>query len=280
MTESPAADRGTSREGNVTAAAGSLLPKEHGAYGQIAFPLLVAFCVGGLSIAGLLFASAVIAAFLAHEPAAVLLGQRGARARRELRQPAIGRLRWSVATGAAAGLGALLLLDSAARWSLVVPGVPALFLSWAMFRGQEKSWYGELAAALAFAGAAVPVAIAAGAPVRTAAAVAIPFALLFAASTLAVRVVILRVRRGGDVRAVTITRRAALLLAAGSTAAITTLTTAGILAASVLVSALPGALVATVIALRPPAPAHLRVLGWTIVGVSVLTAAIVVLGHG
>ena len=57
----------------------SLLPKEHGAYGQIAFPLATAFVVAGVSTAGLLLAAAVVAGFLAHEPAAVLLGLRGAR---------------------------------------------------------------------------------------------------------------------------------------------------------------------------------------------------------
>jgi hypothetical protein len=50
-----------------------MLPKEHGAYGQIAFPILTAFLVSGVSVAGLLIAAAVVAGFLAHEPAAILL---------------------------------------------------------------------------------------------------------------------------------------------------------------------------------------------------------------
>jgi hypothetical protein len=68
-----------------------LLPKEHGAYGQLAFPLITALIVAGLSVAGALLTVAVVAAFLAHEPAAVVLDQRGARARRELGGSAI---RW------------------------------------------------------------------------------------------------------------------------------------------------------------------------------------------
>ena len=51
-----------------------MLPREHGAYGQIAFPTLTAFLVSDVSVAGLLIAAAVVAGFLAHEPAAVLLG--------------------------------------------------------------------------------------------------------------------------------------------------------------------------------------------------------------
>jgi hypothetical protein len=69
----------------------SLLPKEHGAYGQIAVPLITAFLVAGVSTTGLLIATAVSAGFLAHEPASVLTGARGTRAKRDLRQPA---LRW------------------------------------------------------------------------------------------------------------------------------------------------------------------------------------------
>jgi len=39
-----------------------MLPKEHGAYGQIAFPIVTAFLVAGVSTSGLLMATAVIAA--------------------------------------------------------------------------------------------------------------------------------------------------------------------------------------------------------------------------
>lgn len=258
----------------------SLLPKEHGAYGQITFPLLAAFAVAGVSPGGLLIAAPVIAGFLAHEPAAILLGLRGPRAKRELRQRALQWLGCCLAIGGSAGAAALLTIDAAARWSIVVPVAPALWLSVATARGKEKSWHGEVAAALAFSGAAMPVAMAAGAPAEAAAAVAIPFALLFVASTLAVRVVILRVRRGGDPRATTATRRAALSLAGGSAAALAVVTASGFLTPSVFVAAAPGLLTATVIAAYPPAPAHLRTLGWTLVAVSVVTAAIVVVTAG
>ena len=67
------------------------LPREHGAYGQLVFPLVTAFGVAGLSSGGLLLATAVIAAFLAHEPAAVRFGQRGVRASRE---DGAGAARW------------------------------------------------------------------------------------------------------------------------------------------------------------------------------------------
>jgi hypothetical protein len=254
----------------------NLLPKEHGAYGQITFPVLTAFVVAGVSIGGLLMTAAVVAGFLAHEPASVLLGLRGPRAKRELRA---GAIRWLVgcgAAGAAAGAGAWLTISDATRWSLLVPIVPAILLATAMVRGREKSGFGEVTAALAFSGVGLPVSLAAGATLQTGLAVAIPFALLFVATTLAVRVVILRVRGGGNPRATAATRRAAYLLAGGAAIALGALTAMRVLPASVLVSAAPGLLTAIVVAANPPAPTRLRALGWTLVTVSVVTAAVVV----
>jgi hypothetical protein len=254
----------------------SLFPKEHGAYGQIAFPLIAAFAVAGASLAGLLFATAVIAGFLAHEPALVVLGYRGPRVKRELWHSAGRWFACWVLLGAAAAVGALLTIDRSVRWSVAVPLLPVALLAVAAVRGEEKSWYGETAAALAFAAAAVPVSMAAGVSFARAAAVAVPFALLFVSSTLAVRVVILRVRRGGDRKAMARTRWAAVSLAVGASLILGLLSAAGLLPAAVLAAAAPGLLTAMVIAMNPPAPARLRTLGWTFVAISALTTVIVV----
>jgi hypothetical protein len=253
-----------------------LLPKEHGAYGQVAFPLATACVVAGLSIAGLLLAAAVIAGFLAHEPAAIVLGLRGSRARRELGVSATRWLFCCLATVIAAGLATAVVIHPAVRWSLTIPAIPAAVLVIAMVRGREKSWYGETAAALAFAGVAVPLTMAAGASIDVAWIVAIPFALLFTTTTMAVRSVILRVRGGGDIRAAAATRRATLTVAAASAVLVGALALTDRLAVSVLVAAAPGLLTAAIVAVRPPAATRLRSLGWSLVAVSTLTAAIVV----
>jgi len=143
-------------------------------------------------------------------------------------------------------------------------------------RGREKSWYGEVAAALAFAGLAVPIAMAGGDSLATAIAVAIPFAVLFVTSTLSVRTVILRVRGGGDPKAMMATRRTVFAVTAVSTTCLAWLTASGVLPVATMAAAVPGLLTAVVIAARPPHPAHLRTIGWTLVAVSVLTAAIVI----
>jgi hypothetical protein len=253
------------------------LPREHGAYGQLAFPLVTAFGVSGVSVAGLLLATAVIAAFLAHEPAAVRCGQRGVRAARECGAAAARWLWACLAIALGAGIGAALVLDPSIRWSLAVPLLPALVLIGAMVQGREKSWYGETAAALAFAGAAVPVVLAAGAPAAAAWHVAVPFALLFATTTLAVRVVILRVRGGGNPQATAATRRAVMAGSLGALIVIAALATANVVSTAMLIAAAPGLATAIVVAARPPAATRLRVLGWSLVTVSTLTAAVVLL---
>ncbi len=254
----------------------SFWPREHGAYGQLSFPLVAALAVAGPSAGGLVMTLAVVTGFLAHEPAAVLLGHRGPRARREHGGAATRWLTSCLLAGATAAGVAFWVMPPAARVSIAIPAVPAIVLAAAMLRNREKSWYGEGAAALAFSGAAVPVARAAGASLDTALAVAIPFALLFLTSTLAIRVVILRVRGGGDPRAAAATRRAALAVSIGAALLLVFAARAGLLASSIIVSTAPGLVAAATLALRPPLPTKLRQVGWTLVSVSVLTMLLVV----
>jgi hypothetical protein len=253
-----------------------LLPREHGAYGQLAFPLVTALAVAGVSTTGLLLTASVVAGFLAHEPAVVLLGLRGSRSGRALRRRAIVSLGVTGAIAAAAGLWAVLEMAPAARWSIGVPLVPAAMLLLLTTSGREKTTPGEIAAALAFSGAAVPVVLACGGGLTTALAVAVPFAFLFAASTLAVRVVILGTRGGGDPEATATTRRAALGVAVGGALLLALSHVAGLTPASVLPAAAPGLLTATLVALQPPHATRLRTLGWTLIAVSLLTSVIIV----
>jgi hypothetical protein len=121
------------------------------------------------------------------------------------------------------------------------------------------------------------VALAAGAPTGAALAVAIPFALLFTTTTLAVRVVILRVRGGGDPHAAAGTRRATFAISASAIVLVAAATATGYLEPAVLAASVPGLVTAVLVAARPPSPARLRTLGWTLVAVSTLTALIVIM---
>src|SRR5262245_52269689 len=254
----------------------TLLHKEHGAYGQLTLPLASALIVAGLSTAGLMLTTSAVATFIAHEPASILLGLRGARASRDLRRTAIRWLACSATVAVVAAFIAGLTMSHDVRWSIAVPAIPAALLGVAIVRGREKSWYGEVAAAFAFAGVAVPVTMAAGASLRSAAAVAVPFVLLFVTSTLAVRAVILRVRGGGDRQAAASTRRSTFVAAGAGAMGLIWLSAAEVLPPATIAAAAPGLLTALVIAARPPLPSRLRQIGWTLVAVSVLTAVIVV----
>src|SRR5512137_2398394 len=61
----------------------SLLPHEHGAYGQIALPLVCALALGRPGASAILLAAGAFAGFLSYEPLLVASGSRGARAREE-----------------------------------------------------------------------------------------------------------------------------------------------------------------------------------------------------
>ena len=60
----------------------SLWPREHGVYVQVSLPLLTALLISP-TLAGAFISSAVVAAFLLHEPLLVLTGERGSRAKTE-----------------------------------------------------------------------------------------------------------------------------------------------------------------------------------------------------
>ena len=191
----------------------TFLPKEHRAYGQLAFPLLTAMAVAGTSVPAALIAFAVVGGFFAHEPLLVLLGMRGARAQREHRTRASARLAALVLSAGLAAALAVCWLPYSSRGALLVPAIPAIPLAIAIVAGKEKTSPAEICASLALSGAAFPVAVAAGATSATAATVATLFAVNFVLATLGIRAVILGARGGGDPAAVQSTQRAVMVLA-------------------------------------------------------------------
>jgi YwiC-like protein len=242
----------------------------------MSLPLATSLLVSGVTIPALLVAVIVIAGFLGHEPLLLLLGQRGGRARREQGRRAIVWLIATTAITVAAGLSLLSMVPSEVRWSLLLPLVPVAPLAWFITRRQEKSAAAEIAVALAFSLFAVPVCLAAGASTQTALAIATAFASIFVTATLAVRVVVLRVRGGGHGRAAAATRMTTLVLI--------TAITAGLIATAIYgwtpwvtgEAAAPGLVVAGWLALFPPSPTRLRMVGWTLVATSIAAAVILV----
>jgi hypothetical protein len=253
-----------------------MLPKEHGAYGQLAFPLVTAIAAAGATGPTLLIVVAAIALFVAHEPLLVLLNQRGPRALREDGPRARRWLAASLLIAVAAGAVAILLAPPSARWAFFVPVLPGAWLLDRAVRGREKTTAGETGAAVAFASIAVPIVVAGGESWHLGAAIALAFALLFAASTLAVRVVILRTRAGGDPVAARRTRVGVFSLAALGAVIAVAATAAGVVGRGAALAVLPGLLFACIVAAFPPRPTKLRRVGWTLVAVSALTSILLV----
>jgi hypothetical protein len=250
-----------------------MLPHEHGAWGQLAMPLLTAFAIGRPTAAALALAAAVLLAFLAHEPAIVLLGQRGRRARDE---DGARALRWLLATGALAalaGVAGLVLAPPVARLAIAVPGALGVAVLGLLVARREKTVAGEVAVAAALASSGAAVALAGGAEPANALAAAIAWTLGFAAATLAVQVILERVRSKG---ARDPGRRhaalSAMLVAAG-----VGLSLAG-LPRALAWATLPTALLSIAVCLARFSPRRLRELGWALVGSSTLTLVILVVG--
>src|SRR6266540_2736363 len=104
----------------------SLLPREHGAWGQLAMPLATGLALGRPGAAALLLVAGIVLAFLAHEPLLVVLGQRGRRVKEALGARAARRLAALGAAAVVCGVTALLLASPAARLAALAPAALAL----------------------------------------------------------------------------------------------------------------------------------------------------------
>lgn len=247
----------------------SLAPREHGAYGQLAVPMAAALASAWPGPAALLLAASAWALFFAHEPALVLLGRRGDRVRVEERSRAATRM--LVLGAAAAGLGAAgcLLAPRAVLWAALPPVVLGAVFGFLVALGRERSAGGEVLAAVTLAGVAFPIALASGLQGAAAARAWLVWSLGFVALVPPVRAIGAR-RRG---------RSSVLLklLPAAAAAGIAGALLGAVLAPLDLVALAPLLLAGAWLAVAPPDPRHLRRVGWTIVGATLLTAGVLVL---
>jgi len=250
----------------------AMLPREHGAYGQLLLPIATALAIADVGMSALLTATAALAAFVAHEPLVVLLGGRGVRARREQRNRAIAWLAVSGGLAVVAGLGAVASAPAHARWLFACPLVPAAVLGGLLLTGREKSAGGEITSAIAFASITIPiVAVSTPSPLRGFV-VAFTFASLFIVSTLGVRIVVLKTRGGGDAQAVRATRiqLAGTLVVIAVGIPLLALSEARMALAALAI--IPGVAVAATLAFRPPPARRLRTVGWTLLSTSAFLA--------
>jgi hypothetical protein len=236
--------------------------------------LLSALALGEPGLDAMLFFAAAVAAYLTHEPLLVLRGTRGERRRREQRSRAwlwLGG--WGV-LAATLGAAALALAEPHARYVAAVPLILAALAVTHALRGAERTLWGELLAGAALVSASLPVAVAASTSVRDAALVALLWLTSFSLMTLAVRgVARVRFDAGASLRVARRGLSAALLLALA-------LLAGGLLPAWALLVLVPTWLAGSLLTFKPPPPREMRRVGWSLIGTSVLTLALLLVSAG
>ncbi len=251
-----------------------LLPREHGAYGQLLFPIATALVLGDGAAAAFALAIACAAAFVGHEALLTLLGHRGARASREQRRAAIGWLTSCVAVALSAAATSLPWMTPAARLSLLLPVAFAVLLVPFIWLRREHSTPGEILAAVGLSSCSVPVALAGGVVVGRALTSWGVFALAFVVATVAVRSIIARVKSARMAEGTTPPSRRAAWFAAGVIALSSVAAGRGWMPLAAPFALLPVCALAGGLALRPPHPRHLRTIGWSLVTATALTAVV------
>jgi hypothetical protein len=247
-----------------------LIPREHGAYGQLAFPMLAALAAGDLSTAAVLLVAAFSSAFVAHESLLVLLGQRGVRAGRDQGRDARRTLALTGSLAVVTALGGTALMTAGQRWTVLVPAAFAAATIPLILQKTQKTVAGEMHVALALASCALPVGTAATLRPQQAAACWFVMTLGFWGATLAVRGVIALQRR----------ERTAALRAGAICIAIASPPVAVVIAERFLVhpllwtATMPLSVLAVAVAAVPPRARHLRRVGWLLIGGSLATGVL------
>jgi len=249
-----------------------MLPREHGAYGQLLLPLVTTLAIGRPGRVAVALAAVAVCVFLAHEPLLVLLGARGLRAARDGRATA---WRWVSLLGAAAtGLGVLAVAGASppTRLALLIPAAFVVVLAAAILAGRERTMAGEMCSALTLASTCLPVGIAADVPRIATLTCAVVYACAFVCATGCVHAIIAHGRQPPA----TATRSAAVAGAMFAIGALVWLATRGSLAPVAPWAAAPVCATGGVLAILPPRATRLRVVGWVLVGSSLAAATILV----
>lgn len=249
-----------------------MLPREHGAYGQLLFPLVTGLGIGRPTAPALLLSAAALFAFAAHEPLLVLIGQRGPRAARERRAQAGVWFGVAASAAAACGIAAIASADTDLRRALLLPAVLAAILLAVILARRERTSGGEILSALTLSSLALPVGIAARASPMAATTCAVVFGAVFVSGTIGVRAVIAHTRRP---RARGI-RAGAVLVAVGSLILLWRIASAGLGASSGPWAALPVCGLAVLLAVAPPSAQRLRTVGWALVATTAASAILLI----
>lgn len=250
-----------------------LLPREHGAYAQIVFPLLTALALGRGGAAQLYWAAAALAVFVAHEPLLILAGERGRRSHADLAGDA-QKLASSLSVAAlAAGILGWWYAPQSARMAIALPLILGMFLLPLIIWHREKTLLGELLVSLTFSTMLMPVALAGGVGLQASLTATVVWSVIFLLGTITVRAVIARVKK---------TPQSPWLVYASQGLSVAAITASIILLlmdaapALAIVAVMPAAVVSAGCTFAGVHPRHLRTVGWSLVGSNLIALAALV----
>ncbi|NNM07010.1 MAG: YwiC-like family protein [Gemmatimonadetes bacterium] len=253
-------------------ASGSLLPREHGAYAELAFPLVTGLGLATPTVGTFAVAVGAFALFLVHEPLAISLGFRGAR----LQSQRGNRARIRVLALSALAVVSLIVGVRAAGsllWpSLAFPLAPLLLLGPLMLLGRQKTLLGEILVITVFAATVFPLGATSGVPPSRILGASAVWWISFVLGTLEVHA-IKATHKGGDRSRWT---RWGSPVAAGATSLFCIVAAAGPLAAVRVpaLALLPPALGTLALSVRRVHPRFLKRVGWALVGANTLSLII------
>ena len=255
-----------------------MIPREHGAYAELLFPIVTIFLGGSPSTSTWLLAVSAIGAFLANEPLLVLVGQRGTRMKREEGDRAKRALLIFTLLAVGAGVAGLMLAPKAAQLGVIVPLLLGGTLVMLAIQGLERSLFGEGLAAAALSSVAVPLGLSAGLALPAVLAVALIWALNALLGTAIVRLTVARTKakttqelRAASVKRATLIIVCLVVIAVGIGAPFGSRVGLWVMAAAV-----PVAAVVLVMAALQPTARRLRLMGWSLVGANLLALIAVV----
>jgi hypothetical protein len=255
-----------------------MVPREHGAYAELLFPIVTVFLGGSPTTSTWLLAIGAIASFLANEPLLVLFGQRGTRTKREESERAKRALLVFALVALGTGIAGLLLAAPVVQYAVGVPLLLGVALVMLAIQGLERSMVGEALAASTLSSIAVPLGLSAGLDLTLTLAVALIWLVTSLLGTAVVRLTVARTKAKSDEELARVRFERALLvlvclavIAVGVAAPYGTRVGLWILAAAV-----PVAVVVLVMAVLQPTARRLRLMGWSLVAANLCSLIAVV----
>jgi hypothetical protein len=255
-----------------------MVPREHGAYAELLFPIVTVLLGGAPTTSTWLLGTAAIACFLANEPLLVLFGQRGTRTQREESDRAKRALLVFFLVALGTGISGLLLAPRAAQFSVGVPLLLGVTLVMLAVQGLERSMFGEGLAAVTLSSIAIPLGLSAGLGLRESLSVAFIWLLTSLLGTAVVRLTVARTKAKteNDRRRVQ-SKRLLLVLISVAVMVVGVAAPYGTrVGLWILAAAVPVAVVVLAVAVLQPTARRLRLLGWSLVAANLCSLIAVV----